>query len=222
MNTMYQKFLQLPLFQGLTLQNLTSIIETVKLNFQQYHAKELLAKEGTPCKELIFILDGEIEVARKADFYHPYEVFEYLNAPFVFELQSLFGLDTTYSYTYRCVSEVNAVKIKKNYILTELFNYRIFALNYLNAINRDLKMAENSKWREPAQTTEGHIKEFILSHLKTTSGKKQIKITKKQLGQILNCGTIALNKAIDKLTDDGLIVFSSKGITVPEANRLLP
>ena len=57
---MYDTLLQLPLFQGLCKNDFTSILGKVKLHFRKYNADEIIVEQGTPCTELIFLLNGEI------------------------------------------------------------------------------------------------------------------------------------------------------------------
>ena len=58
--TMYDNLLQLPLFQGMSKDEFTSIIERVKLHFVTIKAGETIAKQGQPGNQLIYLLSGEI------------------------------------------------------------------------------------------------------------------------------------------------------------------
>ena len=60
--SMYDTLLELPLFQGLTKENITSIIEKVKMGFHKYETRQNIAMQDAKCNSLIFILDGSVAI----------------------------------------------------------------------------------------------------------------------------------------------------------------
>ena len=60
METMFDTLLQLPLFQGLCHEDFTSILDKVKLHFIKHKVGETIIESGSPCKQLCFLLKGEI------------------------------------------------------------------------------------------------------------------------------------------------------------------
>ena len=60
--TMYDTLLQLPLFQGLCKDDLTTIIEKVKLHFLNYEAGETFIRKGEKCDKFVFLLSGKIKL----------------------------------------------------------------------------------------------------------------------------------------------------------------
>ena len=59
---MFDTLLQLPLFQGLAQEDFTKILGKVKLDFTKHKAGETLVRSGDDCKQLLFILKGEVTV----------------------------------------------------------------------------------------------------------------------------------------------------------------
>ena len=59
-NSMYDKLLLLPLFQGLCKEDFTNILEKVKLHFQKYTSGHYIARQDALCNSLIFILQGQV------------------------------------------------------------------------------------------------------------------------------------------------------------------
>ena len=60
METMFDTLLQLPLFQGLCHEDFTSILDKVKLHFIKHKVGETIIESGSPCKQLCFLLKGEV------------------------------------------------------------------------------------------------------------------------------------------------------------------
>ena len=82
--TMYDKLLQLPLFQGMSKFDFTDILEKVKIHFNKYEPGSCLVRQDTPCNQLIFVLDGEVQIESK-DRAHQYTIWETFKSPNVIE-----------------------------------------------------------------------------------------------------------------------------------------
>ena len=57
---MYDTLLQLPLFQGLSKEDLTNILAKVKLHFLRFKDDEVILEAGTTCDLFMFIIKGAI------------------------------------------------------------------------------------------------------------------------------------------------------------------
>ena len=123
--TMYDKLLQLPLFQGMSKFDFTDILEKVKIHFNKYEPGSCLVRQDTPCNQLIFVLDGEVQIESN-DKTHKYTLWENFKSPNVIEPYSLFGMRPYFTASYTAVTEVNTLNIDKSYILNELCRYEVF------------------------------------------------------------------------------------------------
>ena len=202
METMFDTLLQLPLFQGLCHEDFTSILDKVKLLFIKHKAGETMIESGSPCKQLCFLLKGEISIitTAKEDIY---TVIEQVEAPYLIEAQSLFGMNTTYKSSYVAKTEAHSVNISKSFVLNELFKYEIFRLNYMNIIS-------NRK-----------INRFFLSHCEKPQGEKIFKVKMDDLARCLDDTRLNISKALNELQDCGLIELHRKEILIPDAQKLL-
>ena len=134
MNTMFDTLLQLPLFQGLCHEDLTSIIEKIKLQFSRHKQGNTIIEQGSTSDKLVFLLKGELAVetiSKDGSFTFT----EYISAPAVIEPQSLFGMRVNYVSSYTAKTEANTVSVCKSYILNGLMKYDVFRLNYMNFIS---------------------------------------------------------------------------------------
>ena len=89
METMFDTLLQLPLFQGLCHEDFTSILDKVKLHFIKHKVGETIIESGSPCKQLCFLLKGEVSIVTSSK-ENIYTVIEQMEAPYLLEPQSLF------------------------------------------------------------------------------------------------------------------------------------
>lgn len=217
--SMYKTMLQLPLFQGLVHNDLTHIIETVKLGFDKHKAGEVIARAHHTCDRLTFLLKGELSV-RTSFPDVPCHLTEFIQAPFVIEPQSLFGMDTSFVSTYTARTEADTLSVSKASVLDELFRYDIFRLNYTNLVCNRAQTLRNRLWALPHGTLRQRIALFILLHCERPAGKKILKIKMAELATALHDNRFRISKALHDMEQAGLLTHTRGVITVHDAHSL--
>lgn len=219
METMFDTLLQLPLFQGLCHEDFTSILDKVKLHFIKHKAGETIIKSGNPCTQLCFLLKGEISVVTNAK-ENIYTVIEQIEAPYLIEPQSLFGMNTNYASSYVAHTEVHTVCISKAFVLSDLFKYDIFRLNYMNIVSNRAQNLYSRLWDIPSDNLEDKIIRFIYMHIERVQGEKTFKIKMDELAHYMDNTRLNTSKALNELKNKGLIELRRKEIFIPDAERL--
>lgn len=222
MDTMFDTLLQLPLFQGLGQEDLTHILGKVKFHFAKHKDHTLLAQSLTPCRQLLFLLKGEV-TATTVSSNGLYNVTEYFQAPYLIEPQSLFGMDTHYVATYHSCGEAHTVTIDKSFAMNELFKYDIFCLNYLNILSNRAQVLNRRVWNHNYHSisSEERILRFIRLHLERPSaGRKEIKIRMEDLAQIVNDTRTGISKTLNNMQLQGKIELRRGEIIIPDAALL--
>lgn len=222
MDTMFDTLLQLPLFQGLGQEDLTHILGKVKFHFAKHKDHTLLAQSLTPCRQLLFLLKGEV-TATTVSSDGLYNVTEYFQAPYLIEPQSLFGMDTNYVATYHSCGEAHTVTIDKSFAMNELFKYDIFCLNYLNILSNRAQVLNRRVWNHNYHSisSEERILRFIRLHLERPSaGRKEIKIRMEDLAQIVNDTRTGISKTLNNMQLQGKIELRRGEIIIPDAALL--
>lgn len=219
METMFDTLLQLPLFQGLCHEDFTSILDKVKLHFIKHKAGETIIKSGNPCTQLCFLLKGEISIVTNAK-ENIYTVIEQIEAPYLIEPQSLFGMNTNYASSYVAHTEVHTVCISKAFVLSDLFKYDIFRLNYMNIVSNRAQNLYSRLWDIPSDNLEDKIIRFIYMHIERVQGEKTFKIKMDELAHYMDNTRLNTSKALNELKNKGLIELRRKEIFIPDAERL--
>ena len=194
--TMYDTLLQLPLFQGLCKNDFTSILGKVKLHFRKYNADEIIVEQGEPCTELIFLLNGEISSQ-------------------IVDEQKSYSLHETFGST-----DLNLVSIDKAFVLSELNNYEIFRLNYLNILSNRAQIAYNKLWNSYIGSPKEKIINFILSRSMRPEGEKRLKIKMEDLAGLIDETRINVSKELNDMQEKGLVELSRKEIFIPAMEKL--
>lgn len=220
MDTMFDTLLQLPLFQGLAQEDFTNILGKVKLNFTKHKAGEAIVKAGDTCDRLIFVLKGEVSSSTSpAD--TSYSFTEYFQAPHVIEPQSMFGMSTSYVSTYIAQTETHTVSISKAFVMSNLFKYDIFRLNYMNIISNRAQNLHNRLWAKASDNLEKRIAHFILTRIERPAGRKTVKIKMEELAQVVNDTRMGISRALNSMQEKGLIELHRGEMLIPDAEKLL-
>lgn len=221
METMFDTLLQLPLFQGLCHEDFTNILDKVKLHFTKHKAGETIIERGTSCERLCFLLKGELSIITTSQD-NSYSFIERIEAPCLIEPQSLFGMNTNYTSSYVAYSIAHTVSISKAFVISDLFNYEIFRLNYMNMISSRAQSLYTRIWEEiPTQEMRDKIIRFILLHCEKAQGEKVIKIKMDDLARCLDNTRLKTSKALNELQNEGLIELKRKEILIPDAQKLI-
>ena len=218
--SMYDTLLELPLFQGLTKENITSIIEKVKMGFHKFENKQNIALQNTKCNHLIFILNGKVKVTTSDEKYH-FTIEETVEGPYIIEPHSLFGMNTCFQSSYVANNDVEALVIDKNYILSNLCKFEIFNLNYLNILSNRAQTVHNKLWNSHIGNTEEKIINFLAYRCVTSYGEKTLYITMEDLAALIDDTRINVSRALNNFQEKDIIALSRKKIIINDMSLLI-
>ena len=217
---MYDNLLLLPLFQGLSISEFTTILEKVRFHFQTIQEGETFIRQGEACQQLCFLLNGKA-VAQTMVEKPEYTLSETLDAPTLIEPQSLFGMQPYYTATYQAQTQVKVLTIDKNYIFTELDKYDIFRLNLLNILSSRVQTANQKLWNAYVGTLNEKVIRFItLRSQQPSGGEKMLKITMEDWANLIDETRINLSKLLNELQDKGLLQLKRREFYIPDFEKL--
>lgn len=219
MDTMFDTLLQLPLFQGLSQDDFTSILEKVKLDFTKYKSGEVIVRTDTDCDGLLFILKGKIKAFTVASAL-PVTVIECIQAPYLIEPYSLFGMNVRHVSSYVAETEVHVVRISKSYVLSVLFDYEIFRLNYLNILSNRVQILTQKLWNIGIVDLEKRIPIFFLNCFERLTGEKVVKIKMQDLASLMNETRSNVSKALNTLQEKELLILHRGEVVISDAADL--
>lgn len=217
--TMFEILLELPLFQGLCLTDLTRIIETEKFAFEKYEAGTSLIQQDTPCKRMVFLLKGTITKHTESD-NRTYAVCERISAPAVLQPEALYGLTPMYYHSYKAQSDVHILAIDKQSVNQTFMKYEIFRINLSNYLSTKIQRAQRLLWGPTPTTVEQSIVRFLRMHIQHPAGEKILHIKMKDLGEQIKETRINVSRALNRMQKQGLVLLRRKEIVIPAFEKL--
>ncbi len=206
MDTMFDKLLQLPLFQGLTHEEFQRLIESYPFHFLKFADGEKIVTAGEACTHLRFIVAGTVRFSTSSRALKV-AVEHTLDTPDVIAPDHLFGLDTSYPFNAWASGESAILQIKKLDFLDMLSHSHVLAINILNYLSRNAQTLRN----QLLDTQNLRVAERLamLVTLFTAQRSRDIKIVFRQrdLNRLLGLQTsrTALSTVCEQFREQGLV-----------------
>lgn len=213
--------LELPLFQGMTREQLQHLVEKYPFHFLKYNEGETIVSPGDSCSHARFIISGTVTVNDTSDALKVSVAFD-LAAPDILFPEHLFGLDTSYHFSIKSATGCGILQIKKSDFFEILQLNQVFLLNTLNRLSHNIQ----AQRRILHTLTEFGVKERLALFLSTVTTRRarniQLKATRQGLASLLGANRNQLIDALNLLADEGIITTNPQGsICINERQELI-
>lgn len=218
--SIYDKLLDLPLFQGHSREDLTSILTKIKVDFRSFHKGQIIAAQDDPCKNIIFLMEGEVSLQRTS--LHKDLLFiELLSAPRSFGTETLFGLRQNHSHTITAQTDVKTLVVNKHSIITHLFDFEVFRYNILNMLTTRIQRTQTMLWAPEEASICLNFVQLCKKNFMHPAGTKIIEGGMVSLARMLNCPRIQISNVLNALEEKQLVALSRKKIQIPQLEKLI-
>jgi len=217
--TMFERLLQLPLFQGMSTQEVSDVMSHVRLDFVNYHRGDEIVMQGESCKKLIYIISGEV-MAEYRNANQPFTLTEPLPDLKVLEPYNLFGMYQTYSRTYTFATEGSTLSIDKHVMLNQLMTSNIVKINLMNIACNKYQQTQRLLCNYPDDSVRHKIIKFILSHAIVPKGRKEMQIKMTDLADIIHETRLNVSIVLNELQEQGLITLQRGGFIIHDLQTL--
>lgn len=212
---------RLPLFQGLSGQDLAKLENAIDLEVDTIPAMSYpIINQGDPCANLIFLASGKLRRVQKANEVEATAI-SYIEGPYVLEPENLYGIDCMYQYSYQTMSDCNVINIRKCDVVSHLMKQDIFRINFLNYTSSLIQ--KNRRMAEPKvpQNIEYKIRQVLLCFFNECIGQCNLKIKMTTLAEIISETRLNTSRILNNMEDKGLIELHRSTIIIPEIKNLL-
>ena len=211
MDSMYDVLLQLPIFQGVSRNKISELIEKMKFHFLKYPDGEKIVTSGEECNHLKFLISGEIrsELITQNE---KMRITELIQAPNVIAPDHLFGRDTYFP--------ANLYAIEKASVIQMLQEEPIFLINLLNILSRRSQKALESFTALSSNDLKERLAFWVLSLTQQKSVDIRIICKQKDLYAFFGVQRSVFLSTLDELKEDGIIDYNAKEIIILDRSRL--
>lgn len=219
MDSMYELLMQLPLFQGISRNRLTELIEKTRFHFLKFSQGECIARRGEQCTHLKFVLSGTIrtELINKSG---KIRISEVLSSPDVIGATNLFGRSTTYPSDIFAETPTSVMQIDKQTFLTVMQEEPIFLINALNMLSRRSQKTVESFLALSSGAMKEKLALWILSVTQPKADSVKVICKQKDLYSIFGVQRSIFINALEELKAEGVIDYMPREIKILERDKL--
>ena len=216
---LYDKLIELPLFIGISTDELSDIVGQTKFGFHKLAVDRPLVSTDDKCTQLFFLMSGTLRVVSYADNYR-YRIEEELSAPAVIQPEHLFGLQQRYTKDFIAQTDCSLLSLDKAEVLRLLDSYLIFRLNLLNSISMQAQRMSRVPWRQQSSDIRQQFVNFLRLRCLTQAGCKVLRIRMEELAKELHQSRLNVSRMLNALQNEGLLTMSRGIIIVPQLETL--
>ena len=218
-DSVFVRLLLLPLFQGVSRDELLRMLERTKFNFSSSDSEEIVVNQGELANNLVYALSGSYSVERV--FSNDLRIEEELEAPFIFEPECLFSKSSTWRHTLKTQTECQLLFISKHDLITHLLDFTTFRLSLLCYLSRISDVSEQEGRTSFPLTLHESFTLYLQQRMMTPNGKKVVHIRMKDLAQRLTTSRLAVSQHLNQLQSQGVLTLGRKVIEIKEFRSLL-
>lgn len=216
----HDQLLQFPLFQGMSRDDLSQVAGHTRFDFVKFGVGHQIFKEDDACTRLCFLLSGTLQVEAHAHD-HSYSVVEQANAPFMLELEAIFGYNQRYTHSFVAQTDVSLVSIDKSEVVRLCEDFLIFRLNLLNMFATHAQKQARNHWRSTPLSLRDHLVRFFSARVLRPAGPKTFNILMTTLAKEVNDSRLDVSRVLNQMQADGLLTLHRGRIEIPQMERLL-
>ena len=217
-NKRYDNLLSLPLFLGMSRDDLQKAAGQTRLDFRKIEPDTIIAANGSPCTHLYFLLDGKVKVQTSCED-NGYCMEETISPPDAFQPECLFGLHQYFTHTFTALTQCSLLCITKQEALQLSTDFIIFRLNLLNLVTTQSQRYYRRTLQVPPATLDERIVRFFKSLCIHPEGQKILHITMRRLALETNDTRIKVSRALNRLQAQGLIRLQRSRIVIPAMEK---
>ena len=217
----YDKLLKIPLFTGMSMTELESVVGETRLLFRKVERGERVASDGDPCGRLVILVEGRLCMTTTSDD-HGLAVEEEMSGCHVLQPECAFGLRQRFTHTYQALTACSLISIDKKEALRLTSASLIFRLNMINLISTKLQKANAKLWRRPPRTLQESIVRFLSDHCLFPTGRKVFRLKMERIALELHQDRRKVSRCLNALQDRGMLTLHRCRIEVPSLEDLVP
>jgi len=133
-SSMYDVLKQLPVFQGISTDQMTRILEIIPFDFRSFNAGDVICTGGDHVPGATFLLSGQVMLETPI-FNHRVTITQVFEAPYTFSLHHLFGAETAARSTMRAKNDrTGLMLVQKVDFLRIMQENEIALINVMNML----------------------------------------------------------------------------------------
>lgn len=208
-----------PLFNGLTAEEIETIILRVPHKIKKFQAGSLVSQTGEPVNSLIVVINGVVK-GEMVDYAGRIIKIEDIPAPGALASAFMFGNRNTFPVNVVAVSDGELLLIGKPDFLKLLMRNDIILVNFLGMIsNLSQFLSEKIKFLN-FRTIKGKLAYYILQKAGKKRSSIKLDMTQNELADFFGVARPSVARVLGELEEEGYLEAKGKNIRIIDKERL--
>ena len=217
---MFELLMQLPLFQGVSAEMLSTLVEKYKFHFLKFADGDTVVEAGQLCTHVRFVVSGAVRVATRCRALDVM-LLQTLAAPNVLGPDSLFGVDTAYPFSATAVGTCGILQIAKADYVAMLQADKVFLFNILNRLSRSAQQLTSILLGVEQGSTTERLVRWVEPLAARAATDIVLQYTQRDLCTLLGVQRKALLAALEAMQTDGLVELAPRRIAITDLRRFI-
>lgn len=220
MDNMFDTLMRLPLFQGISHERISTLIEKYPFHFLKFADGDTIIHQGQECTHMRFLVSGQVQVTTPSSALRV-SLKQVLSAPNVIGPDYLFGRYTQYPYDVTALGTCGILQLSKAHYVEILQSDKVFLFNILNYLSRNSQRHTFALLHQSRGLIGERFAKLILSL--TTAKSEHVVLTFKQkdLCTLLGARRTSLINALAELEQQQIIKTGLTSIQVLDRKALV-
>ncbi len=216
---MYQQLMQLPLFQGVSTDVITALVEKLPFHFLKFRNGEQIFAASDQCSHIRFIVSGRVRLETPCDHLRV-SLLQTLETPHVLAAEYLFGRETTYPYSAFADGLCGILQLRKSDYIKMLAFDKVFLFNILNYLSSGSQRNTASILAIKDGSVVERLAMIVDALTVTGAADVAVRFKQKDLCVLLGTQRTTLIASLDKLADEDIVDYTSNELRVLDLSRL--
>ncbi len=221
MATMYETIMNLPLFKGLSHEQVSSFLEKTNLKFSKYSDREKIIDAGTNVNNIKCVISGQVRICHKIGTAEDIKLLELQQGHNVLGADRLFGMDTAYGFDAYAVGNVSTMEFSKEQYINLLNTGSIYLINYLNFLSYRAQIRYDIFNNYPDGSFAATCSRLIRAYCSKKSTDISLAFNIDAFALFCNMDSESLSKEIRRLEILGIIRQNPLGITILSKDEIV-
>ena len=219
MNSMYQQLMQLPLFQGVSTEKITALVEKLPFHFLKFRNGEQIFAAGDTCTHIKFIVSGQVRLEMPCSRLRV-SFIQTLSTPNVLAAEYLFGRETAYPYTAIAHGSCGILQLRKSDYIKMVSSDKVFLFNILNYLSSGSQRSISSALSAKDGSVAERLAMLIDALMVTGATDMVMKFKQKDLCSLLGTQRTTLMATLNRLADEGVLEYESNTLRIIDNYQL--
>lgn len=220
MATMYETIMNLPLFKGLSRDQVSSFLEKTHIRFSRYEKGDMFISTKDIVTEVRCIISGNVRIIHDIGEKKSIRLSESQDGGNILGADKLFGMDTSYGFDAYAESQVSLLEFSKAQYINLLSSDSIYLINYLNFLSYRAQLRYSIFNNYPSDDLEAICARLIKAYCSTNSQNISLSFNISDLATFMNTHIDSITKSIKNLENRGIIKETPDGFSVIDRTLL--